>query len=113
MTANASVSDAGVFLSVAFAHIDAANNAAAPQAVSTHARMNSPFSCEKRSRKIITLDAQRGCGARRSVAARLPLAMSGAQRTARQTGRRPLQLTLRQRNASRRFATSGTPSPVP
>jgi hypothetical protein len=40
MTANASLSDAGVLLSAAFAHTDAAN-AAAPKAPDTHARMNS------------------------------------------------------------------------
>jgi hypothetical protein len=43
MTANASASDAGAVLSAAPAHIAAAN-AADPQAVNTHARMNSPLS---------------------------------------------------------------------
>src|ERR1700688_4746491 len=41
MTANASVSDAAVFVSAAFTHNEAAN-ATAPQALNTHARMNPP-----------------------------------------------------------------------
>jgi hypothetical protein len=41
MTANASVSDAAVFVSAAFMHHEAAN-AAVPQVLNTHARMNPP-----------------------------------------------------------------------
>src|SRR5258708_15738707 len=77
MTANASVSDAAVFVSPAFTHNETAN-AAVPQALNTHARMNSTSSFEKYRSKINMPDAaecliQQRCHAVELNAAQLQL----------------------------------------
>src|SRR5258708_35842744 len=94
MTANASVSDAAVFVSPAFTHNETAN-AAVPQAINTHARMNSTSRFEKYRSKINMPDAaecliQQRCHAVELNAAQFqlpdsPVASISTSKSSRQT----------------------------